>query len=71
MGCQVSEKFSCSNATQTSCLAGRVSATITANTTTAVSTVRTKFYDGHVVQHVQTCSIMRLSASSMLHGPIK
>ena len=33
--------FPAPNSTQTSCLAGRVSATITGNTTTSVSTVHT------------------------------
>ena len=53
MDCQVSEFFPATNATQTSCLAGRVSATITGNTTTSASTeLILVFDDGHVVQHV-------------------
>ena len=65
MGCQVSETLSVPNASQTSSSASSLCATITANTTTSVSTVRISISGyGHVVQH----SSIRVSASSWLHG---
>ena len=63
--------FPVPNAIQTSLSAGSVSATITANTTTSVSTVRTSIWWWSCCAACATCSIIRLSASSWLHGASK
>ena len=66
--CSGSSCLSQAKATQSSSPAGSFWTTITARTTTSVSTVRTCIWWWPCCAACATCSIMRVSASSWLHG---